>query len=65
MDSGALQVTQGEAVPLLEGHLLEPVWVPKGKASVTQENNCIRWCWNKVVKGEAWCQMCVVSFHNP
>ena len=30
-----------------------------------QENNHIRWCWNKVVKGEAWCQVCVVNFHSP
>ena len=31
----------------------------------TPENNHIRWCWNKVIKGEAWCQMCVVIYHNP
>ena len=29
------------------------------------ENNHIHWCWNKDVKGEAWCQMCVVIYHNP
>ena len=62
MEYRVLQATRVEAVPLLEGHLVEPVWVPKGKAPVTQENNCIRWCWNKVVKGEAWCQTCVVIF---
>ena len=31
----------------------------------TQENNRICWYWNKVVRGEAWYQMCVVIFHNP
>ena len=30
----------------------------------TPEKNHICWCWNKVIKGEAWCQMCVVIFHN-
>ena len=38
---------------------------PKARPQWTQENNYIHWCWNKVVKGEAWCQMCVVIFHNP
>ena len=28
------------------------------------ENGHIYWCWNKVIKGEDWCQMCVVIFHN-
>ena len=49
-------------VPLLEGHLVETVeatWFQK-----TPENGHICWCWNKVVDGEAWCQMCVVIFHN-
>ena len=31
----------------------------------TPENGHIRWCWNNVVKGEAWCQVCGVIFHNP
>ena len=30
----------------------------------TPENSYIHWYWNNVVKGEAWCQMCVVIFHN-
>ena len=34
-------------------------------AQQNPENGHIRWCWNKVVKGEAWGQMCVVIFHNP
>ena len=38
---------------------------PKARPQWTQENNHIRWCWNKVVKGEGWCQMCVVIFYNP
>ena len=38
---------------------------PKARPQWTWENNRIRWCWNKVVKGEAWCQMCLVIFHNP
>ena len=29
------------------------------------ENNHIPWCWKKVIKGEAWCQMGVAIFHNP
>ena len=31
----------------------------------TPEKNHICWCWNKVINGEAWCQMCVVIFHSP
>ena len=38
-------------------HRQRPQW--------TQENNHIHWCWNKIVGGEAWCQMCAVIFHNP
>ena len=52
-----------KAVPLLEGHLVETV-----EATWSQqipENSHILWCWNKVLKGEAWCQMCVVIFHSP
>ena len=29
MESGVLQATLGEAVPLLGGHLVEAVWVPQ------------------------------------
>ena len=56
---------RGEAVPLLGGHLVEAVWHPhRQRCQQTLENNHIRRCWNKVVKGDAWCQMCVVIFHN-
>ena len=60
---GSSRATQGKVVPLLEGHLVETV-----QATWSQqipENSHIHWCWNKVVKCEAWCQMCVVIFHNP
>ena len=60
---GGSQATWGKAVPLLEGHLVETVEATWSQQ--TPENGHIRWCWNKVVKGEAWCQMCVVIFHNP
>ena len=60
---GGSWATQGKAVPLLEGHLVETVEVTWSQQ--TPENCHICWYWNKVVKGEAWCQMCVVIFHNP
>ena len=63
MGSRSSQATQGEAVPLLEGHLVETIeatW-----AQQTPENVHIRWCWNKVAQGEGRCQMCVVICHNP
>ena len=41
----------GKAVPLLEGHLVETVEATWSQQ--TPENGHIRWCWNKVVKGEA------------
>ena len=53
----------GKAVPLLEGHLVETVEATWSQQ--TPENGHIRRCWNKVVKGEDLCQMCVVIFHNP
>ena len=61
--SGGSWATRGKAVPLLKGHLVETVEATWSQQ--TPENGYIRWCWNKVVKGEAWCQMCVVIFHNP
>ena len=57
------QATQGKEVPLLEGHLVETVEATWSQQ--TPENGHTRWCWNKVVKGEAWCQVRVVIFHNP
>ena len=63
MGSRSSQATQGEAVPLLEGHLVETIeatW-----AQQTPENVHIRWCWTKVAQGEGRCQMCVVICHNP
>ena len=54
---------QGKAVPLLEGHLVETVEATWSQQ--TPEGGHICWCWNKVIKGEGWCQMCVVIFHNP
>ena len=60
---GGSRATRGKAVPLLEGHLVETVEATWSQQ--TPENGHICWCWNKVVKGEAWCQMCVVIFHNP
>ena len=62
-DPGGSQATRGKAVPLLEGHLVETVEATWSQQ--TAENDHIRWCWGKVVKGEAWCQVCVVIFHNP
>ena len=59
---GGSWATQGKAVPLLEGHLVETVEATWSQQ--TPENGYIRWCWNKVIKGEARCQMCVVIFHN-
>ena len=60
---GGSQVTRGKAVPLLEGHLVETVEATWSQQ--TPEGGHIRWCWGKVTKGEVWCQMCVVTFHNP
>ena len=60
---GGSRATRGKAVPLLEGRLgetVEATW-----SQQTPENGHIRWCRNKVVKGEAWCQMRAVIFHNP
>ena len=66
MKSGDLRATQGKVVPLLGGHLVEAVWPPhRQNPQWTQENNHIHWGWNKAIKGEAWCQMCVVILHNP
>ena len=66
VESGILQATLGEAVPLLGGHLVEAVWFPpKARPQWIKENNHIHWCWNNIVKGEAWCQVCIVIFHNP
>ena len=57
---------RGEAVPLLGGHLVEALRPPqRQRYQQTPENNHIRQCWNKVVKGEAWRQNCVVILHNP
>ena len=60
---GGSRATQGKVVPLLEGHLVETVEATWSQQ--TPEGGHIRWCWNKVIKGEAWCQMCVVIFHSP
>ena len=60
---GGSRATRGKAVPLLEGHLVETVEATWSQQ--TLENSHIHWCWNKVITGEAWCQMCVVIFHNP
>ena len=57
------QATGGKAVPLLEGHLVETVEATWSQQ--TPEGRHIRWCWGKVVKGEAWCQMCVAIFQGP
>ena len=66
MRSGGLQATWGKAVSLLARHLVEAVWLPhRQRCQQTPENNHIRWCWNKNIKGEAWHQMCFVIFHNP
>ena len=62
-DLGGSQATRGKAVPLLEGHLVETIEATWSQQ--TPENSHIRWCWNKVVKGEARCQTCVVISHNP
>ena len=63
MGSGRFSGHTGKAVPLLEGHLVETVEATWSQQ--TPENGHIRWCWNKVIKGEAWCQMYVVIFHDP
>ena len=60
---GGFRATRGKAVPLLEGHLVETVEATWSQQ--TPEGGYICWCWNEVVKGEAWCQKCVVIFHNP
>ena len=60
---GGSRATWRKAVPLLEGHLVETVQATWSQQ--TPEGNHICWCWGKVIKGEAWCQMCVVIFHNP
>ena len=55
----------GEAVLLLEGHLVEGVKPPhRQRYQQSLENSHICWCWNKVTKG-VLSQMCVVIFHNP
>ena len=60
---GGSRTTQGKVVPLLEGHLVETVEATWSQH--TPEKGHIRWCWNKVINGEDWCQMCVAIFHNP
>ena len=60
---GGSRATKGEAAPLLEGHLVETVEATWSQQ--TPEGSHIRWCPNKVLKGKAWCQMCVVISHNP
>ena len=60
---GGSPATWGKVFPLLEGHLAETVEATWSQQ--TPENGHIHWCWNKVLKDEAWCQMCVVIFHNP
>ena len=62
MGSGRSLGHTGQVVPLLGGHLAETVAAPSQQ---TPENSHIRWCWNRVVVGEAWCQTCVVIFRNP
>ena len=63
---GGPWATQGEAVALLTGHLVEAVWPPhRQKSQWTPEKNHIHWCRYKDVKEESWHQMCVVIFHNP
>ena len=47
----------------MEGHLVETIEATWSQQ--TLEGGHIRWCWGKFVEGEAWCQMCVVIFHNP
>ena len=54
------QATRGKAVPLLEGHLVETVEATWSQQ--TPEKGHIRWCWNKVINCEAWCQTGVVIF---
>ena len=60
---GGSQATRGKAVPLPEGHLVETVEATRSRQ--TPENGHIRWCWKKVIKGEAWRHMCIVISHNP
>ena len=60
---GGSWATRGKAVPLLEGHVVGTVEVTWSQQ--TPEGSHIRWCWNKIIKGEAWCQMCDVISHNP
>ena len=60
---GGSRATWRKAVPLLEGHLVETIEATWSQQ--TSEGGHIRWCWGKVTKGEVWCQMCVVTFHNP
>ena len=55
---GGSRASRGKAVPLLEGHLVKTVEATWSQQ--TPEGSYIRWCWGKVIKGEAWCQMCVV-----
>ena len=59
------QATWGEVVPLLGGHLVEAVQPPhRQRSQWTLENNHILWCYKKVIKSEAWCQMWLVIFYN-
>ena len=50
-------------MPLPEGHLVETVEATRSRQ--TPQNGHIRWCWNRVVEGDAWCQVCVVISHHP
>ena len=60
---GGSRATWGKSVPLLEGHLVETTEATWSQQ--TPEGGHIHWSWGKVIKGKAWCQMCVVIFHNP
>ena len=63
---GSPWATQGEAVPLLGGHLVEAVQPPyRQRCQQIPENHHICWCSNKVTKGETLYPMCVEIFYNP
>ena len=65
MESGVLQATRGEPVPLLGGHLVVAVWIPQRQAPVDLGEQPHSLVLEQVIKGEAWCQICVVIFHDP
>ena len=61
--SGSFSGHTGKSGSTAGRHVVETVEATWSQQSL--EGGHVHWCWGKVAKGEAWCQMCVVIVHNP